>query len=248
MDGSYNLGLVFISYVVSILGALTALELAGGLASARTGAQRIAIILLGGVAMGGGAIWAMHFIAMVAHRMPMVVTYDSGITIFSALVAIAASAAGLAIAGLGRRSMPRLVGGGLVMGLGVAAMHYIGMEAMLMPATLQYDPSIVALSVVIAVVAATAALWIAFHLSGLWLMLLSAPVMGAAVCGMHYTGMAATSYIATDMAGTPWVLGAMSGHNLGISIFVVVGVVLGAAIPFCYLWSHDRQAQESLQR
>lgn len=189
MHGTYNYGLVFVSYIVSVLGALTALQLAGAVTSARTQAQSFIRILSAAIAMGGGAIWSMHFIAMVAHQTPMFVTYDTGITLFSAVVAIVASAAGLAIAGLGRFTLARLVGGGLIMGVGVASMHYVGMEAMLMSATIQYDMPIVALSVAIAVVAATAALWLAFNLKGLLQMLASAPIMGVAVCGMHYTGM-----------------------------------------------------------
>lgn len=153
----------------------------------------------------------MHFIAMVAHQTPVFVTYDTGITLFSAVVAIGASA--------------------------------VGMEAMLMSATIQYNMPIVALSVVIAVVAATAALWLAFNLNGLLQMLASAPIMGVAVCGMHYTGMAATNYIPTEVIPEAGLLGAMSGHYLGISIFLVVGILLGVALPFCYLWNREQQMQ-----
>ncbi len=245
MHGTYNYGLVFVSYIVSVLGALTALQLAGTVTSARTQAQSFIRILSAAIAMGGGAIWSMHFIAMVAHQTPVFVTYDTGITLFSAVVAIGASAAGLAIVGLGHFTMARLVGGGLVMGIGVASMHYVGMEAMLMSATIEYNMSIVALSVVIAVVAATAALWLAFNLKGLVQMLASAPIMGVAVCGMHYTGMAATNYIPTEVIPEAGMLGAMSGHYLGISIFLVVGILLGVALPFCYLWNREQQMQRS---
>lgn len=213
MHGTYNYGLVFVSYIVSVLGALTALQLAEAVTSARTQAQSFIRILSAAIAMGGGggAIWSMHFIAMVAHQTPVFVTYDTGITLFSAVVAIGASA--------------------------------VGMEAMLMSATIQYNMPIVALSVVIAVVAATAALWLAFNLNGLLQMLASAPIMGVAVCGMHYTGMAATNYIPTEVIPEAGLLGAMSGHYLGISIFLVVGILLGVALPFCYLWNREQQMQ-----
>ena len=145
--------LVLLSFLVAALGSFTALQVAVGIPAARTTAQRWQAVFAGGVALGAGAIWSMHFIAMLACKMDIPVTYDLGLTALSAVFATAACMAGLAIAGIGVFGWGKLVLAGLFMGLGVAGMHYTGMAAMQMPATTHYDLGVVGLSVVIAVVA-----------------------------------------------------------------------------------------------
>jgi NO-binding membrane sensor protein with MHYT domain len=165
----------------------------------------------------------MHFIAMLACEMDLEVSYDMLITMGSALVGIASCMLGLGIVGLGVFSWRRLMAAGVCMGGGVAGMHYMGMAAMIMPADAYYDAFLVIASVVIAIVASIAALWLAFHLRGGLQMVGSALVMGVAVCGMHYTGMAAVTFVGNDsqldQAGA-------SGAYLGIGIFVVTTVLL----------------------
>ncbi|WP_407353384.1 MHYT domain-containing protein [Luteimonas sp. R10] len=231
--------LVVLSYLVSVLGAFTALQVAIGIPAARTDAQRRAAIVGGGVAMGGGAIWAMHFIAMLACRMDVPVTYDPGLTLLSALMAIGACMLGLAIAGTGLFSWGKLAVAGTCMGLGVAAMHYTGMAAMRMPATAQYDMGVVLLSVAIAIVASAAALWLAFNLRGWVQMLGSALVMGVAVCGMHYTGMYAVSFVATGEAA---VAGGLGGAYLGMGVFMVATLLLSAMLVIILLRRQRRAA------
>lgn len=233
--------LMLLSYVVSVLGSFTALQLAIAIPAARSAAQRWSAITWAGAAMGGGAIWAMHFIAMIACRMDLEVSYDLGITAASAVIGIVSCMAGLAIASAGVFNWGKLVAAGLFMGLGVTGMHYTGMAAMLMPAATHYDPALVAASAVIAIVASIVALWLAFHLRGKWQMLGSALVMGVAVCGMHYTGMAAASFVPD---GSTVAQAGLSGANLGMGIFAVTTVLLAVVLSTSLL----RQRQRELVR
>src|ERR1041385_8797330 len=148
--------LVVLSYVISVLGSYTALQLAIAIPQAR---GRL-------VALGGGAIWSMHFIAMNAADMGMPVSYDAKLTFASLVMGVLASAIGLYVVGRGEGSSGKLLMSGVVTGLGVALMHYTGMAAMLMPATIDYDPTLFYASLVIAVVAAAVALWLPVHTRG----------------------------------------------------------------------------------
>jgi len=147
----------------------------------------------------------------------------------SAVLAVVACSIGLAMAGIGVFTWGKLVGAGTLMGLGVAGMHYLGMSAMLMSATMTYDLNIVAISVGMAIVASIVALWLAFHLRGKLQMLGSVLVMGAAVCGMHYTGMAAVDFTDNGILPAGFEQGLRSDY-LGVLIFVVVVVLLGVAL------------------
>lgn len=218
--------LVVLSYLVSVLGSFTALQLAIGIPSSASPGQRLGATLFSGAAMGGGAIWAMHFIAMLACRMDLRVSYDLGITALSAGIGMAASTIGLAIAGAGVFGWGKLVLAGVFMGLGVAGMHYTGMAAMIMPATIHYDTAWVAASAAIAVVASIVALWLAFNLRGRMQMLGSALVMGVAVCGMHYTGMAAATFVPGQAPATA----GLSGAHLGSGIFAVTSLLLAVVL------------------
>jgi NO-binding membrane sensor protein with MHYT domain len=149
-------------------------------------------LALGAVSIGGTGIWVMHFIAMLGYDVTNAqITYDLSTTIISMVIAIVVVGIGLAIAVYGRATTPALLGGGVITGLGVASMHYLGISAMRMPADVHYQPLIVLASVVIAVVAAAAALWAALNIRGLAATVGAALIMGVAVTGMHYTGMAA---------------------------------------------------------
>lgn len=213
--------LILMSYVVSVFGAFTSLYLAVRIPQL-AGRARVNRLLLAAVAMGGGAIWAMHFIGMVAAKMDMPVRYDVPTTLASLLVAVAVTGTGLAIVGSNPKSVPRLIAGGTFTGLGVAGMHYLGMAAMRMPARLTYDSTLVAASIGIAVVAAIAALWLAFTRQGFWQSLGSAMVMGLAVCGMHYTGMLAAKMIPT---GVPVEATSISLLGEDLALYVFLGVI-----------------------
>jgi len=148
-------------------------------------------LALGAASIGCG-IWTMHFIAMVGFRVEETrIRYDVGLTVLSLAVAIAVVGVGVFAVGYRGATGATLLTAGMVTGLGVAAMHYMGMSALKLNGSIQYDPVTVALSVVIAVVAATAALWAAVSIRGFLPALGASLIMGVAVTGMHYTGMAA---------------------------------------------------------
>lgn len=235
--------LVILSYVVSVLGSFTALQLAIAIPTASNGGQRWRAIGAAGAAMGGGAIWAMHFIAMLACQMPIPVTYDLSLTVISAIIAIASCMAGLGIASAGVFSWGKLTTAGILMGLGVTGMHYTGMAAMLMPADTHYNLTLVGASAAIAIVASIVALWLAFNLRGWGQMLGSALVMGVAVCGMHYTGMLAASF-EPNGAGDAAISGGLSGAYLGMGIFAITTVLLAAVLSLSML----RQRQRAMVR
>jgi diguanylate cyclase (GGDEF)-like protein len=185
------------SLLIAMLASYTALDMAGRVAETQGRAARW-WLLGGSIAMGIG-IWSMHFLGMLAFSLPVPMGYDPLITFLSLLIAIASSAFALWMVCQQRLSWPRLSMGAVLMGAGVCAMHYTGMAAMRMKPGIQYIPSWFLLSVVIAITASGAALWIAFRLRQRSskikrLRAGAAVVMGFAIAGMHYTGMAAAQF------------------------------------------------------
>jgi len=197
LTGHYEIPLVLVSIFVAIVASYSALSLAGRVTEAK-GRARYAWTVGGAIAMGSG-IWAMHFVGMLAFSLPIPIAFDTPITVASLLLPIAAS--GLALWQVGRVDLGRirLALSALLMGAGINAMHYTGMAALRMEPGIVYDPWLFALSVLIAVGASALALWIAFRLRRntpwVWLPRVGAAiVMGFAIVGMHYTGMAAASF------------------------------------------------------
>ncbi len=184
-----------LAYAMSCVGGYLGLRCVT-LARAYTGMARARWLCLAAVAIGAVGIWAMHFIAMLGFTVPgEPILYNVPLTVGSMLLAVGMVGTGLFIVGFsdvqGGGPWPRLLAGGVVIGIGVAAMHYMGMSAMSMPGSMSYRLPLVVLSVVIAVVAGTAALWIGTWIRGSAATVGAALVMGVAVTGMHYTGMAA---------------------------------------------------------
>jgi NO-binding membrane sensor protein with MHYT domain len=184
-----------LSYLLSVLGSYLGLVCAVRLRSAPSRGWRIWWLSLAALAIGGTGIWTMHFVAMLGFSVVGTpIRYDVGLTLASAIIAVATVAAGLAVALLGEdHRRIRILAGGLLAGLGVAAMHYTGMAAMRLNGDIAYASDRVVASVVIAVIAATVALWLALTVSKPLIVLVSALVMGVAVNGMHFTGMTAMS-------------------------------------------------------
>ncbi|MEU1382206.1 MHYT domain-containing protein [Streptomyces albidoflavus] len=148
-------------------------------------------LALGAAAIGCG-IWTMHFVGMMGFSVAeSAISYDVPLTLVSLGVAIVVVGIGVFVVGYRGTGPATLATAGLVTGLGVAAMHYIGMESMSLRGEFAYDPVLVVLSVLIAVVAATAALWAAMTVRGFLPSLGASAIMGVAVTGMHYTGMSA---------------------------------------------------------
>ncbi|MDK9495999.1 hypothetical protein QEZ40_007489 [Streptomyces katrae] len=181
-----------LSYVMASIGAALGLRCTVR-ALAATGASRRNWLLTAASAIGTG-IWTMHFIAMLGfHVTGTEIHYNVPMTLLSLLVAMAVVGAGVFAVGYGRDRGRSLVLGGLTTGLGVASMHYLGMAALRLHGRIEYDPLTVGLSVAIAVVAATAALWAALNIKSPLAVAAASLVMGAAVSSMHYTGMTAVS-------------------------------------------------------
>jgi signal transduction histidine kinase/FixJ family two-component response regulator len=222
----HDLPLVVLSFLVAAFTSFTALEIAERLRGS-SGVARLLWRIAAAVALGGG-IWSMHFVAMLAFQIPLRQAYDPLLTTLSGLIAI--SAVGL---GLGVLEKPvtarRLAGAGLLVGLGVTAMHYCGMAALRVPGQIFYRPVPFALSAVIAILAATTALWLAYALRSIGHRVVAAVVMASAICGMHYTGMAATVIVAGPAGGAP-TTGLFEARSLAWGVAGSMAVILGLAL------------------
>lgn len=162
MTGSYNVTLVAISLIVAVLAPYTALDVAGRVSTAK-GAMALWWLAGGATAMGLG-IWSMHFIGMLAFDLPIPIGYDLTITLYSLATSVGASAFALWLVSRPSLFWPQLTLGAVLMGLGIATMHYLGMAAMQMSPVIEYDLDWLLLSILVAIGAAGTAPWIAFHL------------------------------------------------------------------------------------
>ena len=246
---SYAWPLVLASLLVAVLAAYTALDLAARISTARS-TQARAWWLGGGALCMGVGIWSMHLVGMPAATLPVPVAYDPGLTLLSLLIAIAASGFALYLVSGADLTRVRLGVGALGMGGGVAAMHYTGMAAMRMSPFIAYDPWLVLLSVVIAIGASGTALWIAFRLRGrthhiVRLRAGSAGVMGMAIAGMHYTGMAAAGFPDGSLCGV--LPGGWSGQGLAPLVITAAVAVLAAAIVLSMLDRRFESRSDLLQ-
>jgi len=197
MISSYNHGLVALSVAIAILASYAALDLAGRTRAARGTVRRI--WLAGGATAMGLGIWAMHYIGMLAFHLPVPVLYDVPTVMVSLVAAVSASAVALFVVSRNQLTVASAIAGSIVMGSGIAAMHYTGMAAMRLPAIHHYDRRLVALSVALAIVISLVALILTFLFrdevrASSWRKFGSAVLMGVAVPVMHYTGMAAASF------------------------------------------------------
>ncbi|MGJ8710592.1 bifunctional diguanylate cyclase/phosphodiesterase [Pantoea agglomerans] len=222
--------LICVSLIVVFIASFTALDTAGRVAVSRGWSARF-WLLVGGIAMGIG-VWAMHFIGMLAMMMPMMMRYDTRLTILSLLVAILASvlAFGQTVGGL-HLTRQRLLRGTLILGAGVVVMHYLGMYALLIEPQPEWNALLVALSVLIAFAASGLALWLAFHLRQgdhhLMLMRgLASLVMGIAIAGMHYVGMAAAEFSHSSMMQPHGV----SNAGLAVWVTLITLTILGITL------------------
>src|ERR1700720_2783731 len=245
--GSYNHALVALSVLIAIFASYAALDLAGRVTAAG-GWTRGVWLLGGGGAMGTG-IWSMPYIGMLAFILPVPVAYHWPTVLLSLLAAVLASVVALGVVSRQKMGALRALAGSILMGAGISSMHYIGMAAMRLPAICQFNSFLVVLSVVFAVLISLAALWITFHFregkTGIgWEKLAGAVVMGAAIPVMHYTGMAAASFIPSGM---PTDLShAVSISALGAAgIAAVTFIVLGLAL--LTSWMDRRFAAQTLE-
>ena len=220
LAGIYDYRLVALSVLISALASYAALDL-GGRVTASRGSVR-SVWLMGGAAAMGIGIWSMHYIGMLAYSLPVAIYYHWPTVLLSLLAATLASAVALFVVSRNEMGPLRIGMGGLLMGSGIAAMHYVGMDAMRLPAMCRYSVRLVALSVILAIVISLVALYLTFHLraeinSMTWQKLASTMLMGAAIPVMHYTGMAAASFRFT--AVPPDLV-----HSVKISSIGIVGI------------------------
>ncbi len=231
LHASYDPVFVLLSFLLALFGSFAALACAVRLRTA-TGISRLVWMALTSVALGGCAIWSMHFLGMVAYRIEPGITFNETITGLSMIIAIIVAGVGLTVVAADPDSVPRLLVGGVVAGAGVAAMHYTGMYAMHTRGTISYAIPLVGLSILIAVVASTAAFWIAFHIGGTPRRLVASVIMAVAVCGMHYTGMAATRVTSDPTLPRPhgvdpFAMGAITTFAASIVLMFIIFAATG---------------------
>jgi NO-binding membrane sensor protein with MHYT domain len=210
-----------LGYVLSVGGSLFGLACAAQ-ARAVHGRARAVRLILASLAIGGAGIWLMHFVAMLGFEVVgATLRYDPAMTIASLAIGVGAVGIGLMVVSSGRRSTLKLILGGTFTGAGVAGMHYTGMAAIHMGGTISYDPTLVAASVIIAIVVATVALWFTLNVTGWGRILISSLIMGVAVWAMHYTAMAAVHVV----------LGPLTSPLVGISpILLIIPITAISAI------------------
>jgi diguanylate cyclase len=237
MLGTYDLKLVAISVLVAALASYTAIDLAGRVRASW-------FWLAGGAASMGTGIWSMHFIGMLALRLPIPVAYDMPLTMLSMLIAIVVAGIALFVVKRPALTTGNLSCGAMLMGVGIASMHYTGMAALRMSPPISYDPLLFIASVMIAIAASLAALWIAFRLrqqySGTAVLakLGSAGVMGVAIAGMHYTGMAAASFAPDSVCLAATSSGGMDSAGLAILVSLATLSFLAVTLVISSLEAH----------
>lgn len=248
INSTYDLRLVSLSMALAIFASYTALDLAGRVTAANQRA-RIAWLIGGALVMGIG-IWSMQFVAMLAFRLPIPMAYDMLRVLLSMLPAIIASYGALFLVSRQILSLWQFLTGGVLMGIGIASMHYIGMSAIRMEAIVTYDPLLFAVSIAIAISASIISLSVAFQLrnrfsTSFGTKIFAALIMGFAIAGMHYTGMSAAHFTPTN----PALIRATGTINnsltwLAVTIGIATLVILGFALLTSFI---DRQMTEQVK-
>ncbi len=219
--GSYNLWLVLLSLLIAIFASSMALQVAGMARLSDNHLYRQVALVTGSLALGGG-VWSMHFIGMLAFQLCVRVDYSPSLTLLSLLPSFFASWIALQLLARRTFSTLQLITSGVLVGAGIGTMHYSGMAAMQMAPLLRYDPYWFALSILVAVALAILALWVRFGLrgriSGIRAILASGVVMGLAIAGMHYTGMAAARFVGSAEP--------LAQQGSGNSVFIALAVAL----------------------
>ncbi|MFI5717303.1 MHYT domain-containing protein [Nocardia sp. NPDC051750] len=219
-----------LAYFLSVTGCAIGLQCTK---QARRGRRRLGWLAMAAIALGGTGIWVMHFVAMLGFSIEGAqIRFDVPLTVLSAVLSIGVVGIGLFLVSSPGSGLVTLLSGGVITGLGIGAMHYTGMFAMQTDAHIGYDPARVALSLVIATVAATATLWFSLHSWGIVSTLCAAFVLAAAVATMHYTGMSAMHAHAVPGTAEPQGAEALEvlGPLLGAISVVTVGLLIGISM------------------
>jgi NO-binding membrane sensor protein with MHYT domain len=229
---TYDPILVISSVIVAIFGAYTCFDLVIRIRKSDRAVNKT--LLMGAAFAIGGSIWSMHFVAMLAVQLPIVIRYDVLMTLISGLVSVLMTAVALLIVSTGAYSFRRIVVAGIIMGLGISSMHYVGMAAIRGNCSITYSSVWVVISVCIGMAASTASLWSAMALHGVWRRVVAALVMGISISGVHYTSMAGTSFLSIDNAiefSQPILSPFSLGLVTAISTFIILGGALLTLVP-----------------
>lgn len=253
IEATYDYRLVALSVVIAIMAAYTALDLAGRVTASR-GYLRAAWLIGGAVSMGSG-IWAMHFTGMLAFRLPIHVYYHLPTVVFSLLDAVLASLVALLVVGRQGHSVVHMSGGSLLMGVGIASMHYSGMAAMRLQAMHKYHHGLWVLSIVLAIVISLVGLWLISYFRdeerGWKVRLPIAIVIGLAIPVMHYTGMAAVTFTPTSTAPdltNAIDISALASAGMVLITLVILGFALLTSLVDRRLTEQSHQLQQSKER
>lgn len=224
----YNYGLVFLSLLVSSLAAYTAITISLIIRDQKSQVAKYSWLVTGAISMGCG-IWAMHFIGMLSLRLPIDVEYSMAITLASVVPAILAAAVSLYLASFIPPTRMSVICGGLLMGVGIAAMHYTGMKGMVMNGVMRYDPLVTSLSLIVAVLFATISMRTLSHYQGqrTRAKMSASLVMGLAVFGMHFISMVGVYFFAFDKG---ILVDASSSAYLATGISIVTIATLSLSI------------------
>lgn len=234
VHGTHHIGLLVLSVIVSIISATMACQTAYTARRAQRALHRHAAILTGALALGGG-IWTTHFIGMLAFVLPAKVEYSADLTLFSLLPAFVASWMALTILSSTRLTRRRLLGSGVLVGLGIGTMHYCGMAAMETNLEIRYEPVMFSVSIVVAITLAVLSMWVGHGMNrgkrpGARRLLASGSVMGVAIASMHYTGMAAARFIGQPEHSTYEVTFSTLSVALILACFTIMVTALVVAL------------------
>lgn len=241
---NYHVGYVFVSYCISVLGGFIALTAAARIRRP-DGTISLVNTIAAGTALGGIGVWSMHFMGMLALQLNVGSSYSLVETLASLVAAIVASALALGYVAREPENNPRLVLAGFLLGLGVVVMHYLGMYGMKIGGYIEWDYGVVAISVLVAIITATTALWLALNTASTLMRLTAGFLMGGAVCAMHYTGMFAANFICTapDPAAAPRGFGYVGAADL--PNVVGFGALVMAALLVVHQFCQDNSVSAS---
>lgn len=244
---AWQAGYVAVSYGMAFVGALATLSAARRIRRRDGGISRSNTIAAG-IALGGITVWAMHFVGMLALQMDVAVSYAMPATLASLVAGVVGSALVMAFVAQAPHRPARIVVAGFLLGLGVMVVHYLGMYGMRIDGYIRWDYRVVALSAVIAVAAATAALWLAFHTRGIVARAGAGLAIAAAACAFHYTGMLAADYVCTtpDRLEQPWGFGYVSAAALPNAV-VLCAMVMAFLIALYLLYQASMEGPEHLE-
>lgn len=253
LEGHHQHGLMLLSVIVAILASIFALQLATLARSAHTPSGR-RIALLSGAGTLAGGIWAMHFIGMLSFQLPLAVSYDPVLTLLSVVPALLASAIALGILAASKQTLSTILLGGVFVGAGIGIMHYAGMFAMKMDATLYYDPVRFVVSILVAIVMAVFALWLHYGLRqtlplrSSTTLILGGTGMGGTIASMHYTGMAAAQLVANEQARLQMTdADVVLAFGIGFTVLALSVVVAATNGAIRYRYLHDKVRSSELR-